>query len=333
MNLKFVFPLFLFFAAAVTPGQSALRDEGISLYKQGNDAGAIKALEKVVKQKNFENDGEAWNTLGLAYLRNESPKKARKALEMAVRAKPEIDIYHANLSYVYLMNRQLPKSEESAEKALQINPNNSFARYVIAVRHYWEGDLEGALANVDSIFSKNPSFAPAYLLKSDLLMSRFGKRVAVHHNVLNEIDLLGQAVDVLESGYKNAKVEADKKLLSEQLNSMRYFLEHYRKRKVVGDLETPSAPATDTTPVKITYQPKATYTDTARQANVSGAVRLAILLGADGKVSHILKLWGIGYGLDEQAIRAARAIKFEPKKVDGKPVAVIVIREYTFTVF
>ena len=333
MNPKFFLPLILFFAAVVTPGQSSLRDEGISLYKQGNDAGAIKVLEKVVKQKDFANDGEAWNTLGLAHLGNQSPKKARRALEKAVELKPGIDAYRANLSYAYLMNRQLGKSEESAEKALQINPNNSFARYVIAVRHYWEGDLEGALANVDSIFPKNPAFAPAYLLKSDVLMSRFGKRVAVHHNVLTEIDLLGEAVDVLESGYKNAKVDADRKVVGEQLDTMRFFLDHYRRRKVAGDLETPATPSPGTIPVKITYQPKATYTDSARQANASGAVRLAILLGADGKVSHILKLWGIGYGLDEQAIRAARAIKFEPKKVDGKPVPVVVIREYTFSIY
>ena len=92
-------------------------------------------------------------------------------------------------------------------------------------------------------------------------------------------------------------------------------------------------PEPGVTPLKILVQPRATYTNAARKAGVEGAVRLIILLSADGSVRHVLKLWGIGYGLDESAIRAAKAIKFEPKMRDGKPVPVVITREYTFSIY
>ncbi|MEJ7849191.1 MAG: energy transducer TonB [Pyrinomonadaceae bacterium] len=80
-------------------------------------------------------------------------------------------------------------------------------------------------------------------------------------------------------------------------------------------------------------KPRAVYTDNARSAGKSGIVRLALLLGADGKIKHILKIKGIGYGLDEQAINAARKITFEPKMKDGKQVSTVVTVEYGFTIY
>ena len=88
-----------------------------------------------------------------------------------------------------------------------------------------------------------------------------------------------------------------------------------------------------TTPYKITFQPKATYTDTARSNNVQGAVRLKITLLASGQVGSIVPVTRLPDGLTEKAIAAARQIRFEPKMVNGVPVSVVVTREYTFTIY
>ncbi|HVF31290.1 MAG TPA: energy transducer TonB [Pyrinomonadaceae bacterium] len=88
-----------------------------------------------------------------------------------------------------------------------------------------------------------------------------------------------------------------------------------------------------TSPVKITFQPKATYTDEARAQNVTGAVRLKITLLASGQVGSIVPVTRLPYGLTEKAIAAARMIRFEPKKINGVPVPVTVTREYTFTIY
>ena len=86
-------------------------------------------------------------------------------------------------------------------------------------------------------------------------------------------------------------------------------------------------------PLRITFQPKARYTDEARTGNIEGAVRLKITLLADGTVGDITTVTGLPHGLTEMAIAAARRIKFEPKMVNDEPVSVVITREYTFTIY
>jgi len=95
----------------------------------------------------------------------------------------------------------------------------------------------------------------------------------------------------------------------------------------------PAAIAKVTQPYKITFQPKATYTDAARSNNVQGAVRLKITLLASGQVGSIVPVTRLPDGLTEKAIAAAKQIRFEPKMVNGVPVSVVVTREYTFTIY
>lgn len=111
-----------------------------------------------------------------------------------------------------------------------------------------------------------------------------------------------------------------------------FFYDYYSKDKTIKNGVTP-APEPGVTPFKILTKPQASYTDNARAAGITGTVRLAVLLGANGKVQNILKLSGAGYGLDEQAFDAARKIKFEPKMKDGKPVSTVVIIEYAFSIY
>ena len=88
-----------------------------------------------------------------------------------------------------------------------------------------------------------------------------------------------------------------------------------------------------TSPLKVLSKPRAQYTDSARTNNVQGVVRLKITLMANGSVGNITPLNSLPYGLTEQAIAAARQIKFEPRKVNGTPQSSIVTFEYSFTIY
>jgi TonB family protein len=94
----------------------------------------------------------------------------------------------------------------------------------------------------------------------------------------------------------------------------------------------PSAMAV-TSALKVLSKPRAQYTDQARTNNVQGVVRLKITLNANGSVGSITPLNNLPYGLTEQAIAAARQIKFEPRKVNGVPQSSIVTFEYSFTIY
>lgn len=86
-------------------------------------------------------------------------------------------------------------------------------------------------------------------------------------------------------------------------------------------------------PVFITSKPRATYTDLARENNVEGSVLLKVTLLASGEVGSVAVVRGLPDGLTERAVKAAREIKFEPKKVNGVPVSVTQTFEYTFDIY
>ena len=87
------------------------------------------------------------------------------------------------------------------------------------------------------------------------------------------------------------------------------------------------------TKAQIIRKPEPMYTERARRGRISGVVRLRALLGADGTVKGVSIIKGLGGGLSESASNAARAIRFTPATVDGRPVAQFVTLEYSFRVF
>jgi len=100
-----------------------------------------------------------------------------------------------------------------------------------------------------------------------------------------------------------------------------------------GDGGEPPKAMAVTSALKVLSKPRAQYTDPARTNNVQGVVRLKITLLANGSVGNITPLNSLPYGLTEQAIAAARQIKFEPRKVNGVPQPSIVTFEYSFTIY
>src|ERR1051326_1082555 len=73
-------------------------------------------------------------------------------------------------------------------------------------------------------------------------------------------------------------------------------------------------------PVEILFKPKPDYTDKGRTAKVEGEVLLRVLFSAMGDVRVLDIVRGLGYGLDENAVRAAQQIKFRPEQRGGQPV-------------
>ena len=76
--------------------------------------------------------------------------------------------------------------------------------------------------------------------------------------------------------------------------------------------------------LKYTVHPK--YTSDAMRAKIQGVVEVQAVVMPDGTVNRarITTSLDTVFGLDEQAIIAARQWRFEPGKVDGVPVPVAV---------
>ena len=93
-----------------------------------------------------------------------------------------------------------------------------------------------------------------------------------------------------------------------------------------ADAGKPEAPKKRTetgppqTPVEILFKPKPDYTDAARRMKLEGEVLVRVLFTAGGEVRVLDVVRGLGHGLDENALRAAKQIQFKPAQRDGQPV-------------
>jgi TonB family protein len=65
-----------------------------------------------------------------------------------------------------------------------------------------------------------------------------------------------------------------------------------------------------------------TYPEAARADGVEGDVRLELVVGISGLVESARVVRGVGHGLDESALRAAREFRFAPASMGGYPVRV-----------
>lgn len=79
-------------------------------------------------------------------------------------------------------------------------------------------------------------------------------------------------------------------------------------------------PAGLTTPVEILTKPRPVYSEEARRLQIEGEVVLHIAFTASGSVEVLAVVRGLGHGLDEKAIEAARRIRFRPALEGGRPV-------------
>jgi protein TonB len=64
------------------------------------------------------------------------------------------------------------------------------------------------------------------------------------------------------------------------------------------------------------------YTEEAKQAAIEGTVVLDLVVGADGRVTEVHVVNGLGHGLTAAAIAALKGCRFSPGQKNGVPVAV-----------
>jgi len=83
----------------------------------------------------------------------------------------------------------------------------------------------------------------------------------------------------------------------------------------------------------VTKEVRPEYTPEAKKAGIRGTVLLEVTVTVEGTVDDIQVVRSLDteYGLDDEAVKAARQWRFKPGTKDGKAVAVRVSLEMTFT--
>lgn len=310
------------------------REQGIGLYKNGDYAGAVKSLKQAVKVG--DNDAQAWYYLGNSYIKQDRHKEAEKALKKAVALAAGDAKMRARLAYVYLLRNNTREASIEARAALDVNPNDEEAHYIVGAVNFRDASYNAAYERAKKALEINPNFAAAYVLKSESLVSSFSAQAGT---VVKEPGargrLLEEAGEDLEQYLRLVPNDEDAAFQRDKLESIKFFAEYYNRPENQKPLnfDAVSPPDAGTTPFKIISKAPAAYTDKARSAGVSGVIRLRVGFSADGKIKHILLIKPLGYGLDEQAVKAARGIRFEPPTKDGKPISTVKVIEYNFTIY
>jgi TonB family protein len=125
-------------------------------------------------------------------------------------------------------------------------------------------------------------------------------------------------------------------------NGVWLFLSHRTTREVDGPLPTTAAPATTPAPVRagngvttpqVIKQVNAEYTSDARRAKIQGTVLVECVIQTDGTVgsAKIIRSLDPTFGLDQEALKAARQWRFTPATRNGEAVPVLVTIEVTFS--
>ena len=83
----------------------------------------------------------------------------------------------------------------------------------------------------------------------------------------------------------------------------------------------------------LVMKPEPVYTEQARQAGIIGTVVLKVVFTSAGNVSNIRIVSGLPYGLTDNAIAAAKKIKFYPAVKDGKYASMWIQLEYNFNLY
>jgi TonB family protein len=83
-------------------------------------------------------------------------------------------------------------------------------------------------------------------------------------------------------------------------------------------------------PPRATYTPDPKYTKEARKRRIEGVVVLRVVVCPDGKARDITVAKPLGYGLDDEAVRAVLDWRFKPARNGKESIPVKVYIEVSF---
>lgn len=322
------------------PGQESMLDplaQGLQLYREGKVKEAVGVLKSATKRQKANPD--AWHYLGLAQFKIGDVKSATKSFQQAIKLRPDFAPSRISLAILLLRAGKLRDAAREAEQARTIDSQSKDAHYVVAEVRLSEGAPEDALKAVDTALRIDNRFQEAWLLKSYAWLGLFRKET-LEQQGKSDSELpseqryehykhLGDAADSLETYLKLNQNAAENAFWREQLDAMRFYKKWAADRQANSQVQPMKSSLRPT----ITYRERAQYTPEARAMGVSGIVLLMAAYWNDGQLRHILVLQGLSYGLTQQAVTAARKIRFTPAMKDGKPVSVVGRIEFNFNLY
>ena len=234
-------------------------------------------------------------------------------------------------------NDEWGRAQAGAKQALALNPKSPEALFVAAKVYLHEGAPSMAIESLTKAVDVQPVYPEAHFLLARCLLDA-GKSAAAREqaniaigqgaSLFSAYRLLGE-IDFAEGKYEAATIpfetalgfaqasdEKESGKLQRDLEDLRRLIENL-KRFGAFDAQQKSPDVTRPVPIN---SPQPRYTEEARRLKLEGSISLVVLVTESGDVDSVVLIRGLGNVLDQQAIEAARELKFSPALKNGNPV-------------
>jgi TonB family protein len=173
----------------------------------------------------------------------------------------------------------------------------------------------------------------------DLVTERESKSFAYSTDAMGNVVAGGKLLPVGEYGKgdplfdlagwnwvsEHVSPELARKIASERAQGTPATLANLYKVNPKGEQPGPRV----TAPV-LTHSEDAEFSDTGRRAHISGLSIVSIVIDTQGLPQHVGSVLPLGYGMDDQAVKAVEQYRFQPSKFQGNPVPVRITIEVRF---
>src|SRR5215831_7862015 len=295
-------------------------DHALELYNQGDNAGAIEILEKLVHEHGDSPD--VWNLLGLADYKTAAFGRARQAFDQVLKFRPDLAEVHAKLAYTLILAGEPQQAVTHAQRAIELGDLSAEPHYALAEANLRAGNFEKAVDETDQI------------LKID---SGFGLALVTRSMALYRLKRYGESISALEDYLKAKPNDPEAEVWREQIKRIQATA---RREKPDGlavtapSGEEPVFSGKDvTSKARVLEKREPTYTESARRAGVTGTIMLRAVFSGNGTVTNVFVSQALAFGLTARAVEAAKSIRFTPATKDGKPVSMWMELQYNFNLY
>ncbi|MDQ6786894.1 MAG: energy transducer TonB [Acidobacteriota bacterium] len=101
----------------------------------------------------------------------------------------------------------------------------------------------------------------------------------------------------------------------------------------INQLPAPAVAENQTSPLNILTKPRASYTNLARFYQITGTIQVRINFLANGTIGEVTPITKLPFGLTDEAVAAARSMRFSPAMKVGQPYSVTKIVQYQFDIY
>ena len=273
------------------------------LYRKGRYEQAVNELDQTLIIREIYPEAQ-W-LLAQSLIRAERPREAFEMLRSIGATRRESAEFWKLSGQCFLKMNKTAEAEEALLKAIGLAPRPDHElRYLLGMVRLRQGESEDAIYEAEQALKIRSRFTLAHRLISDAALARHDYQRAERELAL-----------YLRSVHNKP-----------EMRNLRARLSAIRSLAGARDSH-----ASFTAP-RISHIPKPNYTAEARRNRIEGNVRLEVLFGGDGRIAQAIVTEGLGFGLDDEAARAARQIEFTPGHLDDRPVSVWAGVVYRFSV-